>query len=146
LSLENHSKPSTMKRNRVIMPVSGVHCGTLAALRYARFLSNDITAIHVSTDPQETLKVENKWIEWGEGVRLVVLDSPYRLFLEPLLDYIDHIDEIRRPGETITIVVPQFVPKKWWSRFLHMRTAESLRNALLNRENIVITEVPYQVK
>ncbi len=81
----------------------------------------------------------------GRGVRLVVLNSPYRLFLEPLLDYIEKIYSTRQPGETITIVIPQFVPKHWWTNFLHMRTAETLRKALLNQENIVITEVPYQV-
>ena len=83
---------------------------------------------------------------WGDGYRLVILNSPYRLFLEPLLDYIDHLEEVTKPNEIITIVVPQFIPKHWWEKFLHTRTAESLRQALLHRENIVIMEVPYQVK
>jgi hypothetical protein len=146
LSLENHQEPTRMARNRVIMPVSGVHKGTLAALRYARTLSNDITAVHVSVDANETAKVENKWMEWGEGYRLIVLTSPYRLFYEPLMEYIDRIEDSCRPGDVITIVVPQFVPKSILSIFLHTRTAESLRKILLNRENIVITEVPYQVQ
>jgi amino acid transporter len=145
LSLGNGKKAIRNRRNRVVMPISGVHCGTLAALHYARGISDDITVIHVSIDPQETEKVESKWAEWGEGVRLVVLNSPYRLFLEPLLDYIDKLDLTRQPNETITIVVPQFVPKHWWTNALHMRTAETLRKSLLNRNNIVITEVPYQV-
>jgi hypothetical protein len=81
----------------------------------------------------------------GDGVRLVILNSPYRLFLEPLLEYIDKIDVTLRGDETITIVVPQFIPKHWWNNFLHTRTAEILRKVLLQRENIVITEVPYQV-
>ena len=78
-------------------------------------------------------------------MRLVVLNSPYRLFLEPLLEYIDKIDVTLRGDETITIVVPQFIPKHWWNNVLHTRTAELLRKVLLQRENIVITEVPYQV-
>ncbi|MBE0695775.1 MAG: APC family permease, partial [Anaerolineaceae bacterium] len=145
LSLENVRKTPRNHRNRVIMPISGVHCGTLAALHYARNISEDITVVHVSIDPEETEKVENKWSVWGEGVRLVVLTSPYRLFLEPLLDYIDTLDLTGHATETITIVVPQFVPKHWWNNALHMRTAETLRKSLLNRSNIVITEVPYQV-
>ena len=73
------------------MPVSGVHQGTLAALRYARMLSDDITAVHVTIEPADAEKVRQKWETWGEGVHMVMLDSPYRLFLEPLLEYIADI-------------------------------------------------------
>jgi amino acid transporter len=146
LSLENRVSLRRSKRNRVIMPVSGVHVGTLQALRYARSLSDDVTAVHVSTDAEETQKIIRKWDEWGEGVRLVVLESPYRVLMEPLMQYIDTIDASRERGETITIVVPQFIPKHWWTNFLHMRAAETLRRHLLNRQNMVITEVPYQVQ
>lgn len=146
LSLENYTDTVRVVRNHVIMPVSGVHKGTMAALRYARTLSNDITAVHVSIDAKETAKVEAKWMEWGEGYRMVILNSPYRLFYEPLIEYIARIEESCQPGDVITIVVPQFVPRSFLSIFLHTRTAESLRKVLLNRENIVITEVPYQVQ
>jgi hypothetical protein len=145
LSLENHHNPVRVTRNRVIMPVSSVHKGTLAALRYARTLSDDITAVHVSLDPKESAKVEAKWAEWGEGYRLIILNSPYRVFFEPLMEYIDRIEKTCKSGDVITIVVPQFVPKSFLSTFLHTRSAESLRKILLNRENIIITEVPYQV-
>lgn len=145
LSLENHLPQKQISRNRVIMPVSGVHVGTLAALRYATTLSNDVTVVHISIDPKESIKVKAKWENWGDGYRLVILNSPYRLFLEPLLEYIDKLSAIQAPNEIITIVVPQFVPKHWWTNLLHMRTAESLRKALMHRSNIVITEVPYQV-
>jgi len=132
-------------RYRVIMPISGVHQGTLAALRYAHRLSDDITAVHVSIDPDETEKVKKKWENWGDGTRLVVLDSPYRLFIEPLLTYIKEIITVRQPNETITIVVPQFVPSKSWQNILHTQTANLLRSELLSIPDIVITEVPYQV-
>jgi amino acid transporter len=145
LSLEKHIPHGRITRMRVIMPVSGMHRGTVAALRYARTLSDDVTAVHISVDDKETEKLEDKWEIWGDGVRLVILNSPYRLFLEPLLEYIDKIDVTLRGDETITIVVPQFIPKHWWNNFLHTRTAEILRKVLLQRENIVITEVPYQV-
>lgn len=145
LSLENHPPRKRISRNRVIMPVSGVHVGTVAALQFASTLSKDVTVVHISVDPKETQKVKDKWEHWGDGYRLVVLNSPFRLFLEPLLEYIDKISAIQAPNEIITIVVPQFVPKHWWTNLLHMRTAESLRRALMHRKNIVITEVPYQV-
>lgn len=145
LSLDRFAEPARIARHRVILPISGVHQGTLAAIRYARTLSDDITAVHVSIDPEEAARIQRKWEVRGGGIRLVVLDSPYRLFLEPLLKYIDEIDSLRQPNEVITIVVPQFVSRHWGSSFLHARTADTLRRVLLYREEIVITEVPYQV-
>jgi hypothetical protein len=146
LSLENFGVPSRMGRHRVIIPLSGVHRGTIAALRYARALSDDVTAVHVSTDPDEAEKLREKWEMWGEGVRLVILDSPYRLLLEPLLEYIEVIASKRQPGEIITIVVPEFVPARWYHNLLHTQAAFWLRFALLFKPGIVITSVPYQVE
>lgn len=146
LSLENFGEPLRVGRHRVIMPVSGVHRGTLAALHYAQALSDDVTAVHVSIDPEETEKIRLKWEKWGNGIRLVVLESPYRLFLEPLLEFIEELSANRQPDEIITIVVPQFVPQKKAAEFLHMRTADYLREALLSRPGVVITDVPYQVE
>src|SRR5271157_89128 len=146
LSLEHYGPPPRILRHRVILTVGGVHRGTLAALRYARTLADDITAVHVSTDAAETDRIQKKWETWGDGIRLVILESPYRLFIEPLLEYIEEIDKKRQPNEVITIVVPQFIPKHWWSRFLHSRTADTLRKVLFEHKEIVITEVPYQVE
>ena len=146
LSLDDYGAPARVGRHRVIMPIGGVHRGTLAALRYARTLSDDVTAVYVSIDPAEAEKINSKWESWGEGVRLVILDSPYRLMLEPLLEYIEEINVQRQPNETLTIVVPQFVPKHWWNNLLHARTAAMLRSALLFRPGIIITDVPYQVE
>jgi amino acid transporter len=145
LSLESYQPTARVAHQKVIMPISGVHKGTLAALRYAKTLSDDITAVHISNDPVDTKKVQDKWETWGDGYRLVVLDSPYRLFLEPLLAYIDEIDAHKQPNEVISIVVPQFVPKHWYTNLLHTRTADTLRRVLLYRKDIVILEVPYQV-
>jgi amino acid transporter len=146
LSLEDYGPPPQVRRHRVLLPVSGVHRGTLAALRYARSLSDDVTAIHVSIDAAEAERVRQKWETWGEGVRLVLLESPYRLLLEPLLGYVQEVARERQPGETITIVVPQFVPDRWWTNLLHTQTALWLRMALMFKPGIVITDVPYQVE
>jgi len=146
LSLEKYGEPPPYNlRHRVIVPISNVHQGTLAALRYARLLSDDVTAVHVSLEPADTEKVQTKWAKWGRGTRLVIVDSPYRLFLEPLLNYIEEILSSRQPNETITIVVPHFVPTKRIHNSLHMQTAELLRRELLETPGVVITEVPYQV-
>ena len=145
LSLEDYGSPPRMARHRVILTVSGVHRGTLEALRYANALSDDVTAVHVSLDPGEADRIRRKWSQWGDGVRLVILDSPYRQLLEPLLQYIEEIAAEKRPNETITIVVPRFVPKHWWENALHTQAAFMLRVALMFKPGIVITDVPYQV-
>lgn len=146
LSLENYGEPPPyMARHRVIVPMSGVHQGALAALRYARMLSHDVTAVHVSIDPIETEKLREKWETWGRGTRLVIVDSPYRLFLEPLLNYVREILSSRQANETITIIVPHFIPGKKIYNALHMQTAEMLRRELLSTPGVVITEVPYQI-
>jgi amino acid transporter len=146
LSLNNFGGfPPRTIRHRVIFPVSGVHQGTLAALRYARMLSDDVTAIHVMIEPAEAEKVRRKWKKWGEGVRMVMLDSPYRLFIEPLLGYIADIAHQRQPGETITIIVPEFVSNNRLSSALHTNTANLLRSQLMNQRGIVITNVAYHV-
>jgi amino acid transporter len=146
LSLDNFGvTPLHTMRHRVIMPVSGVHQGTLAALRYARALSDDVTAVHVTIEPAESEKVRQKWETWGQGVRMVVLDSPYRLFIEPLLGYIADITKQRQAGEIITIVVPEFVSNNRVTAALHTNTANILREQLKNQHGIVITNVPYHV-
>jgi amino acid transporter len=146
LSLDYYGEPQRVGRHRVILTISGVHRGSLAALHYAQALSDDVTAVHVSIDPEETEKVRRKWEKWGNGIRLVVLESPYRLFLEPLLEYIEEVAAARQLGEIITIVVPQFVPAENAANLLHMRTADYLRRALLSKPGIMVTNVPYQVE
>jgi hypothetical protein len=145
LSLDKYGSPPRTARHRVVLPIGGVHRGTLAALRYARSLSHDVTAVHVSVDPDEAERVRQKWENWGDGVRLVILDSPYRLLMEPLLDYIAEVAAIRQPNETITIVVPEFIPDRWWQNLLHTQAALWLRLAFLSVPGIVITDVPYQL-
>jgi hypothetical protein len=145
LSLDNFGSVPHIQRHRVILPIGGVHRGTLTALRYASSLSDDVTAVHISIDPAETEKIREKWEVWGEGVRLVIIDSQYRLFMEPLLNYIEEIDQQRQTNELITIVVPQFVARNRLANLLHTRTADTLRKVLIFQKDIVITDVPYQV-
>lgn len=145
LSLQNYGEAPPVTRHRVIMLISGVHRGSLAALNYARNLSNDLTVLHVSIDPEETERVREKWETWGDNVRLVILDSPYRLMFQPVLKYLNEILRARQPNELITIVVPYFVPEHPAANLLHMQTATTLRRILRHTRNIVITEVPYHL-
>ncbi len=146
LSLEKvHYKPR-ITHQRVIILVSGVHQGTLAGLRFARSISDDITGVFVSMDPDESNKLQQKWNTWGEGFRLVILDSPYRLLVEPIFAYIESLTRIQQPNEIITVIVPQFVSRHWWTGILHSQTAFLLRLGLLLHPGVVIIEVPYQVE
>ncbi len=144
LSLENFTSIS-IRRHRVVVLIAGVHRGSLAALAYARSLSDDVTCVHVSVDPVESQKVRTKWEMYGDGTRLVILDSPYRLLVEPVMDYISNLLALRQRNEILTVVVPQFVPRHWWENFLHNQTALMLRFGFLFKPGLVIIEVPYQV-
>jgi amino acid transporter len=145
LSLDRFGPPIRVDRHRVILAVSGVHRGTVAGLQYARALSEDVTAVFVSMSPEASADIEKKWGLWGAGVRLVILNSPYRLLIEPLLSYIRELARKRQPNEVMTVVVPQFVPKSRWHNVLHAQTALVLRLALVVERGIVITSVPYHV-
>ena len=145
LSLEHFGPPARVDRHRVVLAISGVHRGTMAGLHYARALSEDVTAVYVATEPEAGAAIEEKWGLWGAGVRLVILNSPYRLLVEPLVSYIRELASKRQPNEVMTVVVPQFVPEKRWHNVLHAQTAMMLRLALLFQSGIVITSVPYQV-
>ena len=145
LSLDANRSFPQISRQRVVLLISGVHQGTLAGLRYARTISDDVTAVYISLDTDEANRTLEKWGVWGEGTRLVVLESPYRLLLEPILEYIETLCRIRQKNEVITVVVPQFVSHHWWSSFLHSQTAFLLRLGLLLRPGVVIIEVPYLV-
>ncbi len=146
LSLSDGEKSSPhITRHRVLLLVSGVHQSSIKALRYARTISDDITALHVAVDPEESEKIQERWQEWGDGYRLTILDSPYRLLLEPLLIYIEALLKKVDVNEVVTIVVPQFVSKLPAISLLHAKAADSLRNALIHYPNVVITEVPYDI-
>jgi len=145
LSLEDYGEAPRVQRNRVLLLISGVHRGVLHALRYARSFSNDITAVYVAADPLDEEKLKKKWAVWGDGVRLHIIESPYRRLIEPLIAYIDQMADHLAPYEMLTVVVPQFIPQNWIYNGLHMNTASLLRKALLKRPDIVIMEVPYHL-
>ena len=104
LTLDNFNQPHNIRRQRVLLLLSNVHRGSMLAFNYARTISRDITAVHISLDPVQAEKVQQKWEQWGDGIRLVIIELPYRLLLEPLLEYIDKLYRLRQPDEVITVV------------------------------------------
>jgi amino acid transporter len=139
------------KTYKVVVPVSGMHRGTLAALRFARSLSKDVTAVIVDVVPQFTASVREKWPTWGHDVPLVVLESPYRSTIGPLLTYLDEVDKRESERGLTAIVLPEFVPARWWHHLLHNQTALLLKTVLTYRrgqtdKDRVIVGVPYHLQ
>ncbi|HEV2837513.1 MAG TPA: APC family permease [Pyrinomonadaceae bacterium] len=131
----------------VVVPISGLHRGVLTALEYAKSISknNNVTAVYVDFEEEATAKLREKWERWGIGVKLVVLPSPYRELTRPLLKYIKRIEK-QRHDDVITIVLPEFIPAKWWQHILHNQSSLLLKGALLFREGVIVTSVPYHLK
>jgi amino acid transporter len=118
---------------RVVLPVSGVHRGVVMALRYARSISDRVTAVYVEVNPGDSERIRQQWEIWGQGVPLVVLPSPYRSIVGPILEYLDQADEESADGTLATLMLPEFVPARWWQNLLHNQTAWMLKLALLYR-------------
>jgi amino acid transporter len=151
LSPQKWEDDSLDRWHKVVLPISGVHRGILGALRFARSLSQDVTAVVVDVDPRETARLLEKWPTWGHGTPMVVLESPYRSTLGPLLGYLEEVDA-RDPDRGLGVVVlPEFVPARRWHRLLHNQTARMIKKALLygrehsDRDRIII-DVPYHLQ
>jgi len=138
--------PPRIVRHRIIVPINEINQGTLTALRYARSLSNDITALHIAMDRKESESLQQQWTTWGEGVRLITLESPHNMVLEPLLDYIQKLMAVRQENEIVTVVVPQSVRPRWWSNLMRTQMGVLLRLSIPFETGIVITDVPYSLE
>jgi amino acid transporter len=133
------------RHNTVLVPVSGIQRAVLEALDYAKTLSSDVRAVYVDVDPDATEQLRRGWNQWGNSVPLVVLESPFRSLLEPLLEYIGHVSD-ERPDGYITIVLPEFVPARWWHHLFHNQRALLIKGALLFKPNTVVTSVPFHLR
>jgi amino acid transporter len=145
LSLEEMAPPRPVRRHTVIVLVSGVHRGVIPALQYALSLAPDnATAVYVDLDEQATAKLRAKWQQWGSGIPLVVLPSPYRSLLRPLMQYIDEMDAMY-DDDVLTIILPEFVPAKWWQYLLHNQTGLAVKTALFFTKGKAVLSVPYHL-
>jgi len=131
--------------NSVLVLVGDLHRGVVPALQYARSISPAARAVYVEADPAGTRRLEEKWRVWGLGLPLVVLRSSGSL-RGRLLEYIDRLQEEGGENHIVTIVVPEFVPARWWQQLLHNQTALLIKGALLFHRNVVVTDVPYHLK
>ena len=136
--------PQRRVHNTVLIPIGGIQRAVVEALRYGESLSDDVRGIYVDVDPVGTERVKRDWETWGGGVKLVVLSSPYRSLMEPLLEYIEQV-EAERPDDYVTVILPEFVPARWWQHLLHNQRALLIKGALLFRPNTVVTSVPFHL-
>lgn len=146
LSLEKISETLEPIKHTVIVPISGIHRGVINALQYAKSISpNNVTAVYIDFDEEATEKLLGSWAKLSFGIELVILPSPYRELTRPLLRYINRVER-QCDDDVVTIVVPEFVPKRWWQHFLHNQSSLLLKGALLFKHGIVVTNVPYHLR
>ncbi len=143
LTLKGFSPPK-LGRHPVVVLVGSLHRGVVTALTYAKAISPNVTAITVDLDSTATARLQQHWPEWAPDVPLVVLDSPYRSVMQPVLQYIDKMEK-QRDGDYMTIILPEFVPAKWWQHLLHNQTALLIKAAILFRRGKVAISIPYHL-
>ncbi|MDB4917609.1 MAG: conserved rane protein of unknown function, Amino acid permease-associated [Gemmatimonadetes bacterium] len=136
--------PINPMHHTVIVPVNGITKATSGALVYATTISSEVVAVYIEVDPRDTERLRADWESWDIGVPLDVVPSPYRSILKPLVEYVANLRMVS-PGELVTIVVPEIVPKRWWEHLLHNKTALYIRTAFLFKPNVVVTAIPYLV-
>ena len=129
----------------VLVPIDDVNYASLRAMAFARTICKDIVVLHVAADATEAEKVQQKMNTYAPDLKLVVVESPLRSIVPPLLTYVDALHN-QHPGAFISIVLPEFITAHWWERFLHNRTAEQLTKAFKKHPNVAVILVPYLLR
>lgn len=143
LTLRNCT-PQPIGHHTVLVPIGGLHKAVVRALRYARMLSDDVRAVYVDVDAQTTEALKRDWAAWGADTALVIVDSPKRSLLEPLLSFVERT-RVESPDAWVTVVLPEFVPRRLWQHLLHNQHALLIKGALLFKRHIVVTSVPFHL-
>ena len=144
VQLSRDARPPRPRRNLVLIPIGAVNKAVVRAVDYARSRGGEVRAVLIDVDKEESALVEIKWAQWGCGVPLIVLPSPYRSILGALLDYIEeNLD--KDPDCWITVVLPEILPARWWQNILHNQRALLLKGALLFKDRVVLTDVPFHL-
>jgi hypothetical protein len=125
----------------VVVPIARLNRPAIQAIRYAKALSPDVTAVHVATDAKSAADMEAMWATWGQGVPLTIVESPYRSLTRPLLQFLAELKK-HEEAEVVTVVLPEFVPDSWWEQLLHGQSAQFLKLSLLFKPGFVVTSVP----
>lgn len=140
----NGYQPPPPPTNTVIVLVPSVNRGIVPALQYAKALGQDARAVHIEIDPEVTPRLREEWETWSQGIPLIILESPYRSLVDPLFRYLDEVQTERE--HVVTVVIPEFVPVKWWHKLLHNQSGLLLKLALLFRKDVVVTNLRYHLR
>jgi uncharacterized membrane protein HdeD (DUF308 family) len=135
------------REERVVIPVPGLTRAVVQAVNVGRAISDDVRAVYISEDPEAALGMRAQWERQVPGVPLVVVESPYRALVGPLLAYLDVLDRAwppDKPEPTTFVVVPEYVARHWWERILYNQSAKRLRTALVGRPHTVVVSAPYR--
>jgi amino acid transporter len=138
------TEPVRTVKHTIVIPVAGVNRAVAQTLAYAMTLSDDVRVIHISADPEMSARIKAKWDQWNPGVALSVLPSPYRSITRPLMTYLDRLER-RSRNDVVTVIIPEFVPRRWWHHLLHNQSALMLRTMLHFRPHTVVVSVPYHL-
>jgi amino acid transporter len=133
------------KHHSVIVPVAGIQQPVVDAIKYAVALSDDVVAVYVSLAPLETEEMKKNWDAHCMGAPLLILDSPYRSIIEPLMEYVAKVQHKYKEG-VITLILPEFVPTKWWHHLLNNQTALFIKGFAFFKKGVVSTSVPFHLR
>lgn len=138
------AKVRTDFHHTVVVLVPGIHRGVLPALEYARSIGEDCRAIYIELDHKSTPYIKENWDAYSLDIPLIIMESPYRSLIGPLFSYLDEV-RAEREDHTVTVIIPEFVPARWWHRLLHNQSGILLKLALLFKKGIVVTNIQYQL-
>ncbi len=139
--------PSPSRQQRAIVPVPSLNRAVVRAVNVARSITEDVSAVYISVDPEHSVRMRVRWERQVPGVPLVIVESPYRALAGPLAAYLDVLDLAwppDRPSPITFVVVPEYVARHWWERVLYNQSARRLRTMLLGRPHTVVVDVPYR--
>jgi hypothetical protein len=139
--------PGPHREQRVVIPVNGINRAVVQAINFGRALTRDLRAVYVTDDLDAADALRVRWERQLPDVPLVIVESPYRAVISPVVAYLDILDQAWPPDKEapLTIVVlPEYVARHWWDRLLYNQTAKRLKSALVGREHTVIADVPYR--
>ncbi len=150
-----HGLPPSLRplpKQRVVIPVSGVHRGMVDAVNFARAITDEVTAVYIDIDPgPDEEELHRRWNEWFPDINFVVIPSPYRSIVEPLLTYLEQTDIEINDGQHAILILPELIPGSGWQEILHNQAADEIKKAILYQRrqsglSRIIIDVPYHLK
>ncbi|MDA5109090.1 APC family permease [Brevibacillus thermoruber] len=146
LRIDIATEKPVVKGSVIVIPVAGVTKVVSSTIGYAKSLTDNVVAVYVGFDEESIKKMEAKWEQWNPGVRLIVLRSRYRSIIRPLMKFIETVEWKTADTDHVTVLIPQFITKKWWHNFLHNQTSWLIRAYLYTRRDVTIATFPYHLQ